>query len=41
MLEDLFACSVDLVLAESLKPRIRPIVLQEVDYAWTRQALHR
>src|SRR3972149_11116744 len=29
-LEDLFGCSVDLVLADGIKPRLRPIILREV-----------
>ena len=32
LLEDLFGCSVDLVIADSIKPRIRPIILKEVVY---------
>ena len=32
-LEDLFGCPVDLVLEETLKPRLRPIILEEVIYA--------
>ena len=31
-LEDLFACGIDLAIADSLKPRIRPIILKEVVY---------
>ena len=33
LLEDLFGCNVDLVLADSVKPRLRSIILQEVVYA--------
>jgi uncharacterized protein len=32
-LEDLFGRKVDLVLEKALKPRIRPYILQEVEYA--------
>jgi len=32
-LEDLFGCSVDLVLADGIKPRLRPIILSEAVYA--------
>ena len=32
-LEDLFGCRVDLVMEESLKPRLRPYILGEVAYA--------
>lgn len=32
-LEDMFGMSVDLVLADSLKPRLRPIIEREVVYA--------
>ncbi len=32
-LEDLFECNVDLVMEETLKPRLRPYVIQEVLYA--------
>ena len=32
-LEDLFGCSVDLVLADGIKPRLRPIILREAVYA--------
>ena len=32
-LEDLLARKVDLVMADALKPRLRPVVLQEVRYA--------
>jgi hypothetical protein len=31
-LEDLFECSVDLVLAHTVKPRLRPYILEEVAY---------
>ena len=33
LLERLFVCRVDLVLADSIKPRLRPIILKEVAYA--------
>jgi len=33
LLEDLFQCEVDLVLEKTLKPRLRPYVLAEVQYA--------
>ncbi|MDP2861620.1 MAG: nucleotidyltransferase family protein [Desulfobacterales bacterium] len=32
-LEDTFNCPVDLVLADSIKPRLRPIIRREVAYA--------
>lgn len=32
-LEDLFGCPVDLVLEETLKPRLRPYIQEEVIYA--------
>ena len=32
-LEDLFGCPVDLVLEETIKPRLRPYILGEVVYA--------
>ena len=32
-LEDLFQCKVDLVLEKTLKPRLRPHILAEVEYA--------
>jgi len=32
-LEDLFKCRVDLVLADSIKPRLRSIILKEATYA--------
>lgn len=32
-LEDLFGCAVDLVLEETIKPRLRPYILKEVVYA--------
>jgi len=32
-LEKIFQHSVDLVLAESVKPRLRPLIAQEVNYA--------
>jgi hypothetical protein len=31
-LEDLFQCRVDLVLEKTLKPRLRPYILAEVEY---------
>ncbi|MBN1149555.1 MAG: nucleotidyltransferase family protein [Anaerolineales bacterium] len=31
-LEDLFGCRVDLVMEETIKPRLRPFILQEVIY---------
>ncbi len=31
-LEDLFHCPVDLVLEHNLKPRLRPYILNEVEY---------
>jgi predicted nucleotidyltransferase len=33
LLEDLFDCPVDLVLADFIKPRLRPIILKEATYA--------
>ncbi len=33
LLEDLFGCEVDLVLEHTLKPRLRPAILNEVAYA--------
>ncbi len=33
LLEDLFGQKVDLVLEKTLKPRIRPYILEEVEYA--------
>lgn len=33
LLEDLFSCRVDLVLADAIKPRLRPIILKEATYA--------
>jgi len=33
LLERLFACPVDLVLLDSIKPRLRPIILKEARYA--------
>ncbi len=33
LLEDLFGCNVDLVLVDSVKPRLKPFILQEVVYA--------
>jgi predicted nucleotidyltransferase len=33
LLETLFVCRVDLVLADSIKPRLRPIILKEATYA--------
>lgn len=32
-LEDLFNCKVDLVIAESIKPLLKPYILTEVEYA--------
>jgi uncharacterized protein len=32
-LETLFACRVDLILTDSIKPRLRPVVLKEAAYA--------
>lgn len=32
-LEDLFGCTVDLVLEETIKPRLRRYILEEVIYA--------
>lgn len=32
-LEDLFGCPVDLVLADTIKPRIKPIILESAVYA--------
>jgi predicted nucleotidyltransferase len=32
-LEDLFGCPVDLALEETIKPRLRPYILEEVVYA--------
>jgi uncharacterized protein len=32
-LEDLFGCRVDLVLADTIKPRLRPIIQRETVYA--------
>ena len=32
-LEDLFACRVDLVLTDTIKPRLRPIIQRETVYA--------
>jgi len=32
-LEDLFNCKIDLILEDSLKPRLIPIILEEVVYA--------
>ncbi len=33
LLEDLFSCRVDLALADSIKPRLSPIILKETTYA--------
>jgi hypothetical protein len=33
LLEEVFGCRVDLVLADSIKPRLRPIILKEATYA--------
>jgi len=32
-LEDLFGCTVDLVLEDNLKPRLRPFIMEEAIYA--------
>ena len=32
-LEDLFGCDVDLVIPETIKPRVRPGILKETVYA--------
>jgi hypothetical protein len=32
-LEDLFGTKVDLVIAENIKPRLKPIIFSEVEYA--------
>ncbi|MDI6810908.1 MAG: nucleotidyltransferase family protein [archaeon] len=32
-LEDLFGCTIDLVIAEAVKPRLKPYILSEVVYA--------
>ena len=32
-LEDLFACKVDVVISETIKPRLRPGILKEAIYA--------
>lgn len=32
-IEDTFGCPVDLVLMDSIKPRLRPVILREVVYA--------
>jgi len=32
-LEDLLECKVDLVIYDSLKPRIKPYIMREVEYA--------
>ena len=32
-LEDLFGCRIDLVLADTVKPRLRPIIQREIVYA--------
>jgi predicted nucleotidyltransferase len=32
-LEDLFGCQVDLVLEDTIKPRLRPYIMKEVMYA--------
>ena len=32
-LEDMFSCKVDLVMEDTLKPRLRPYILDEVIYA--------
>jgi len=33
LLEEIFACEIDLVLADSIKPRLRPIILAEAVHA--------
>ena len=33
LLEDMFSCKVDLVMEDTLKPRVRPYILDEVIYA--------
>ncbi|MGH9315594.1 MAG: nucleotidyltransferase family protein [Thermoanaerobaculia bacterium] len=33
MLERLFGCSVDLVLSDAIKPRLKPVILGEAVYA--------
>jgi hypothetical protein len=38
-LEDLFQRKVDLVMADSIKPRLRPYIMDEVQYAQGLQAL--
>ena len=40
-LEDLFEQEVDLVTASALKPRLKPVILQEVQYVQGLQALPR
>ena len=32
-LENLFGCRVDLVMADAIKPRLKPIILAETVYA--------
>ena len=32
-LEDLFGCNVDLVIKEAIKPRLKPYILENVQYA--------
>ena len=32
-LEDLFGCKIDIVLEDTLKPRLRPRIMNEVQYA--------
>lgn len=32
-LEDLFGCRIDLVLSDAIKPRLRPLILNETLYA--------
>lgn len=32
-LEDLFGCNVDLVIKEAIKPRLKPYILESVQYA--------
>ena len=33
LLEDMFSCKVDLVMEDTIKPRLRPYILKEVIYA--------
>jgi len=32
-IEDLFKCKADLVILDDLKPRLKPYILKEVEYA--------